>query len=194
MMNLGYQRTSTHEQNLDLQTDALNKLGCDKIFSDQISGSVVDRPGLNELLEFARDGDTIVVWRLDRLGRSIKHLVDLVEQLRERGVGFRSVTEGIDTTNPSGRLFFNIVASLAEFERDLVRERTLAGLAAARARGRTGGRKSVLTGKKLELAQKLRGDRNMPVEEACKILGCSRSTFYRSTNETTNEGSCKFNE
>lgn len=185
-MNLGYQRTSTHEQNLILQTDALNQVGCDRIFTDQVSGSVIDRPGLNELLEFAREGDTIVVWRLDRLGRSLRHLVDLVEQLRERGVGFRSITEGIDTTNPSGRLFFNIVASLAEFERDLVRERTLAGLAAARARGRCGGRRAVLTGKKLELARKLRGDRNMPVDEACRILGCSRSTFYRST--VTNGG------
>lgn len=185
-MNLGYSRTSTHEQNLDLQTDALNKVGCDKIFSDQISGSTSDRPGLNELLEFARDGDVIMVWCLDRLGRSIRHLVDLIEQLREQGVGFRSITEGIDTTNPSGRLFFNIVASLAEFERDLVRERTLAGLAAARARGRCGGRRAVLAGKKLELAIKLRGDRNMPVDEACKILGCSRSTFYRSTAATPN--------
>jgi DNA invertase Pin-like site-specific DNA recombinase len=180
-MNIGYERISTHEQNLFLQNDALNKGGCEKIFRDQVSGSVFDRPGLNELLDFAREGDTIVVWRLDRLGRSLPHLVDLVERLRLRGVGFRSITEGIDTTNSSGRLFFNIVASLAEFERDLVRERTLAGLAAARARGRTGGRRAVLAGKKLELAQKLRGDREMSVQEACKILGCSRATFYRST-------------
>ncbi len=183
-MNLGYQRISTHEQNLHLQTDALNKVGCEKIFSDEVSGSVFDRPGLNELLDFARDGDTIVVWRLDRLGRSLRHLVELVEQLRLRGVGFRSVTEGIDTTNPSGRLFFNVVASLAEFERDLVRERTVAGLAAARARGRTGGRRAVLTGKKLELALKLRADRTMSVSEACQILGCSRATFYRLTRVT----------
>jgi DNA invertase Pin-like site-specific DNA recombinase len=184
-LNIGYQRTSTHEQNLYLQTDALQKIGCDKIFTDQISGSKTDRPGLNELLDFARDGDTIVVWRLDRLGRSLQHLVALVEQLRVRGVGFRSITEGIDTTNPSGRLFFNIVASLAEFERDLVKERTLAGLAAAKVRGRTGGRRAILTGKKLELAQKLREDRDLSVDEACNILGCSRATFYRSTGKVS---------
>jgi DNA invertase Pin-like site-specific DNA recombinase len=181
-MNIGYQRVSKqHLQNFALQTDSLNKVGCDKIFSDQVSGAKTDRPGLNEMLEFAREGDTIVVWRLDRLGRSLRHLVDLVEQLNGRGVGLRSITEGIDTTTTSGRLFFNIIASLAQFERELIRERSLAGRESARKRGVIGGRKAVLAGKKLELAKSLRSDPKMPVNEACKILGCSRTTFYRST-------------
>lgn len=177
-MLIGYQRTSTLELNLDLQSDALTKAGCERIFSDQVSGAKFDRPGLNEALHFAREGDCICVWRLDRLGRSLQHLIEVVADLESRGVGLRSLTENIDTSSAGGRLVFHVFAAMAEFERNLTRERCLAGLAAARARGRTGGRRQVLTGQKLQLAKKLRADRTMPVDEACRILGCSRSTFY----------------
>jgi len=181
-MLIGYQRTSTLEQNLDLQSDALTKAGCERIFSDQVSGAKFDRPGLNEALNFAREGDCICVWRLDRLGRSLQHLIEVVADLESRGVGLRSLTENIDTSSAGGRLVFHVFAAMAEFERTLTRERCMAGLAAARARGKTGGRRRVLTGAKLELAKKLRANRTMPVDEACRILGCSRSTFYKATN------------
>ncbi len=181
-MLIGYQRTSTLEQNLDLQSDALTKAGCERVFSDQVSGAKFDRPGLNEALNFARAGDCICVWRLDRLGRSLQHLIEVVADLESRGVGLRSLTENIDTSSAGGRLVFHVFAAMAEFERNLTRERCLAGLAAARARGKVGGRRQVLTGQKLELAKRLRADRTMPVDEACRILGCSRSTFYKATN------------
>jgi DNA invertase Pin-like site-specific DNA recombinase len=182
-MLIGYQRTSTLEQNLDLQCDALTKAGCERIFSDQVSGAKFDRPGLSEALNFAREGDCICVWRLDRLGRSLQHLIEVVADLESRGVGLRSLTENIDTSSAGGRLVFHVFAAMAEFERNLTRERCLAGLAAARARGKVGGRRQVLTGQKLELAKRLRADRTMPVDEACRILGCSRSTFYKATSE-----------
>lgn len=180
-MLIGYQRTSTLEQNLDLQSDALKNAGCERIFSDQVSGAKFDRPGLNEALNFAREGDCICVWRLDRLGRSLQHLIEVVADLESRGVGLKSLTENVDTSSAGGKLIFHVFAAMAEFERNLTRERCLAGLAAARARGKTGGRRQVLTGQKLELAKRLRADRTMPVDEACRILGCSRSTFYKAT-------------
>src|SRR5947208_8361855 len=139
-MQIGYARISTGEQTLHLQEDALQKAGCDRLFTDTASGAKAERPGLAKALEQLRAGDALVVWRLDRLGRSLRHLIDTLTDLDKRGIGFKSLTENIDTTTPGGRLIFHIFGSLAEFERDLIRERTNAGLAAARSRGRTGGR------------------------------------------------------
>ena len=139
-MKVGYARVSTHEQNLDLQEDALKEAGCERIYRDRVSGAASDRPGLQNALDYVREGDTLVVWRTDRLGRSLKHLIETVTTLEERGVGFQSVQESIDTTTSGGRLVFHIFGALAEFERNLIQERTRAGLAAARARGRKGGR------------------------------------------------------
>ena len=138
-MLIGYARVSTHDQTVHLQQDALEKIGCVKIFTDTATGSSFERKGLDEALSYVRDGDTLVVWRLDRLGRSLRHLIDTVTRLNERNIGFKSITEQIDTTTPGGKLIFHIFGALAEFERDLIRERTQAGLTAARARGRGAG-------------------------------------------------------
>jgi DNA invertase Pin-like site-specific DNA recombinase len=151
-MKIGYARVSTTEQNLELQLDALAKAGCDRIFEDQASGAKMARPGLDQALSHLREGDALVIWKLDRLGRTIRGLIELVGELRDRGIGFRSLTEGFDTSTPGGRLIFHIFAALAEMERDLIRERTQAGLAAARARGRNGGRKPKLSAGKYRLA------------------------------------------
>src|SRR5659263_131198 len=150
---LGYARVSTTDQDAALQVDALNAAGCYRVFVDTISGSLEHRPELEKLLDQIRPGDTLVVWRLDRLGRSIRHLIDQLQVLSARGVGFRSLQETIDTTSPGGRLVFHVFAALAEFERDLIRERTNAGLAAARARGRTGGRPSSLSPDQVKAAR-----------------------------------------
>ena len=179
-MFIGYARVSTLDQNLDLQNDALKKSGCEKIYSDTLSGANASRPGLDECLGYARRGDTVVVWKLDRLGRSLKNLIEVVRDLEARGVGFKSLQENIDTTTPGGKLVFHVFASLAEFERDLVRERTQAGLAAARARGRTGGRKPALDAKKREIARALYQNEELSISEICRTLGVSRATFYRS--------------
>lgn len=181
-MNIGYQRVSTSDQSVDLQSDALTQAGCERIFTDYASGAKAERPGLTEALTFCRPGDTLVIWKLDRLGRSLRNLIEVVADLEAKGIGLRSLTESIDTTTPGGKLIFHIFGALGQLELDIVRERTIAGLRASRARGKCGGRKQLLTGKKLELAQRLRGDRNMPVAEACRILGCSKATFYRSTS------------
>lgn len=178
-MLVGYARVSTDDQNLDLQTDALTQAGCERLFSDEMSGAKSQRPGLNEALDFVRSGDTLVVWRLDRLGRSLKDLVQRVEQLRERGVGFRSLHENIDTTSSVGKFQFHVFSALAEFERELIRERTLAGLQAARARGRMGGRKRSMTPEKVKMAARLMKDPAISVEEICRTLGVSRTTLYR---------------
>ena len=151
-MTFGYARISTTQQDEALQLDALTQAGCTRIYTDTASGATQSRPALDELLEHLRPGDTIVVWRLDRLGRSLRHLVELVAMLEEQHVGLRSLTESIDTTTPGGKLIFHVFAALAEFERELIRERTYAGLAAARARGRVGGRPSVWTAEKRALA------------------------------------------
>src|ERR687894_1039466 len=148
-MDIGYARVSTGEQTLDLQLDALQAAGCGKVYTETASGAKADRPVLDEVLSYLRGGDTLVVWRLDRLGRSLQHLIEVVAQLAVRGIGFKSLTEQIDTTTPGGKLVFHVFGALAEFERDLTRERTHAGLAAARARGRQGGRPSVMTPAKL---------------------------------------------
>jgi DNA invertase Pin-like site-specific DNA recombinase len=178
-MLIGYARVSTADQRLDLQTDALEGAGCERLFTDAASGAKADRPGLQEALDFARTGDTLVVWRLDRFGRSLKDLVERVERLRERGVGFRSLQEGIDTTSPSGKLVFHVFASLAEFERELIRERTMAGLASARARGRKGGRPPKMDARKVDLASKLMRDPDVSVQEVCDAVGVAPATLYR---------------
>jgi len=176
---VGYARVSTLDQNPDLQTDALRHAGCRRTFTDKASGASSDRPQLAAALDYIRPGDTLVVWKLDRLGRSLRHLVETVTRLQERGVGFRSLQENIDTTTATGRLVFHIFASLAEFERDLIRERTQAGLAAARARGRLGGRKPVLTADKAAAARRMYESKDMTVAQIARALGVSRATLYR---------------
>lgn len=180
---VGYARVSTNAQELQLQTDALLAAGVSKklIYEDKVSGSKADRPGLDDCLKELREGDTLVVWRLDRLGRSVRHLIDLVEELGSRKVGFKSLQDGhIDTTSASGKLIFHIFTALAEFERGLIQERTRAGLQAARARGRLGGRKPlVVTDPRIQTAKTLHADKKMPVADICKTLQVSRPTFYR---------------
>src|SRR4051812_29447013 len=178
-MLIGYARVSTHDQTLDLQLDALKKAGCEKFYTDTASGAKVEREGLDEALNYAREGDILVVWRLDRLGRSLRHLIDTITHLNNRKVGFRSITENIDTTTSGGKLVFHIFGALAEFERDIIRERTNAGLQAARSRGRFGGRRSVMTPAKLRLAQAAMGRPDTNVSELCEELGVSRMTLYR---------------
>lgn len=177
-MLIGYARVSTQEQNLDLQMEALAKVGCKKIFEDKISGSRSDRPGLAKALEMLREDDTLVVWKLDRLGRSVKQLVDLVAQLHKEGIQFKSLTDSIDTATPSGRFFFHVMASLAEMERELTIERTQAGLAVARQLGRTGGRKRRMTDSKIQSAKKLLAS-GVPPRDVAKNLGVSVPTLYR---------------
>lgn len=179
-MLIGYARVSTGEQELALQLDALKTAGCERTFSDTASGSLRERPKLGRALEELRDGqDTLVVWRLDRLGRSLRHLIDTVAELDKRGVGFRSLTEGIDTTSSSGRLVFHIFAALAEFERKLIRERTCAGLAAARARGRRGGRPPVMTEQKLRVTREMLDSGEHTMEAIARTVGVGRATLYR---------------
>src|SRR5437762_1662224 len=181
-MLVGYARVSTNEQILDLQKDALEKIGCTKIYSDVVSGAKAERKGLQEAMEYVREGDTLVVWRLDRLGRSLKHLIETITKLNNRKIGFKSIQENIDTTTSGGKLIFHIFGALAEFERDIIRERTNAGLQAARARGRLGGRpkaKTLNTPKKVAMAQSLYDDKNNTIDEICKTLNISRATLYR---------------
>ena len=177
-MLIGYARVSTQDQNLDLQIEALTKAGCKKVFDDKISGSRAERPGLAKALEMLRDGDTLVVWKLDRLGRSVKNLVDLVGELHKQGVQFKSLTDAIDTGTPSGRFFFHVMASLAEMERELTIERTRAGLEVARQLGRKGGRKRQMTDSKIESAKKLLAN-GVPHRDVAKNLGVSVPTLYR---------------
>jgi DNA invertase Pin-like site-specific DNA recombinase len=184
-MKVGYIRVSKQEQNEALQRDALKDAGCEKYFSDKITGSKFERKGLEELLAFVRPGDTVIVWKLDRLGRSLKDLIETLNMLKDRGVDFISLTEKIDTTTPGGKLIFHLMGALAEFERDLIRECTNAGLAAARARGRIGGRpKRLATNGKVALARRLFADPNHSIPEICSTLGISRSTLYRYVRET----------
>ena len=178
-MLVGYARISTGDQNLDLQEDALRKAGCEKLFTDVASGAKDERAGLAEALAFLRPGDALVVWKLDRLGRSLKHLIETVTALQARKVGFRSLQESIDTTTSGGKLIFHVFGALAEFERDLIRERTQAGLHAARARGRKGGRPRSLDATKLAQARSLHKDPANSVAAICATLGISRATFYR---------------
>jgi DNA invertase Pin-like site-specific DNA recombinase len=176
---LGYARISTGDQHPDLQVDALKAAGCYRVFVDTASGAQAARPALDQLLDQLRPGDTLVVWKLDRLGRSLRHLVDTIAALADRGVGFRSLQESIDTTTPGGKLVFHIFAALAEFERDLIRERTTAGLAAARTRGRKGGRPVVMTKPKVKLAREMYASRQYTVAAIASTLGVSRASIYR---------------
>src|SRR6516162_6600665 len=178
-MLIGYARVSTVDQNLALQRDALTEAGCTKIFTEQLSGAVTDRPALHDALEFARSGDTLIVWKLDRLARSMKQLIETVETLRVRGIGFRSLTEALDTTTAQGRLVFHMFGALAEFERSLIRERTQAGLAAARCAGRTGGRPPKLTDDDIEAAKAMLANPDIGVTQIAHRLGVSPATLYR---------------
>ncbi len=181
-LTFGYARVSTQDQTLDLQRDALKAAGCVRIFTDTMSGAKAERPGLAAAFDHLRAGDTLVVWRLDRLGRTLKDLLDLVARLQRDGIAFKSLTEQLDTTTPTGTLIFHIFGALAEFERALIRERTQAGLAAARARGRNGGRPKALRGKDPKIVEAVRQqylEQQTPVGALCKLLGVSRSTFYR---------------
>ena len=182
-MLIGYVRVSTAEQTLSLQQDALEKAGCTKIFTDTASGAKTERKGLEEALSYVRAGDTIVVWRLDRLGRSLKDLIEKLTALHTRNIGFKSLTENIDTTTSGGKLIFHIFGALAEFERDLIKERTNAGLQAARARGRRGGRPQVLTEKKVAIARTLYADKSNSIEDIRKTLNIGRTTLYRYLKE-----------
>jgi DNA invertase Pin-like site-specific DNA recombinase len=180
---IGYARVSTQEQELQLQLDALKKAGCEEanIFIDKVSGVKTERPGLDQCLAMLAKSDILIVWRLDRLGRSMHHLVSLIEDLRQKGIGFKSICEGsIDTTTASGELIFNVFSSLAQFERRLIQERTKAGLDAARARGRKGGRRKMEnTNPKVLTAKKMHKDHNMSIDDICQTLKISRASFYR---------------
>ena len=176
-MLIGYARVSTLEQSLDLQTDALNRAGCEKLFTDKAGGARAARPGLDQALAHLRKGDTLVVWKLDRLGRSIRHLIETVGQLQERKVGFQSLQESIDTTTSGGKLVFHVFAALAEFERDIIRERTGAGLEAARARGKRGGRPRKLDAKKKSQALTLHDDKTNTIADICRTLRIGRTAL-----------------
>ena len=177
-MRIGYARVSTRDQNLEMQFDALAKAACWRIFTDKLSGAEVERPGLKEALSHLREGDTLVVWKLDRLGRSVKGLVDLVNGLEARKVHFHSITDGLDTRTPPGRFFFHVMASLAQMERELIMERTRAGLEAARLQGRVGGRKRQMTDSKVQAAKKLLAS-GTPPREVAHSLHVSVPTLYR---------------
>jgi len=178
-MLIGYARVSTEDQKLDLQLDALKQAGCEKLFNDVASGARSQRGGLDDALAYARDGDVLVVWKLDRLGRSLQHLIETVTALQARGVEFRSLQENIDTTTPGGKLIFHIFGALAEFERELIRERTNAGLRAARARGKKGGRQVVMTEKKINMARAMLADPTNKIADICAALQVSRATLYK---------------
>lgn len=178
-MKIGYARVSTKEQDLSLQRDALEAASCDRIFWEEISSRKEERPELVKALDYCREGDVLVVWKLDRLGRSIKELIEIVEKLRDRGVGFSSLQESLDTTTAGGTFIFHVFGAMAELEREIIRERTMAGLQAARARGRKGGRKPKMDERKIALARKLMADPDYSVAEICRTIGVSSSTLYR---------------
>jgi DNA invertase Pin-like site-specific DNA recombinase len=182
-MRIGYARVSTHDQNLDLQKDALKKAGCERIIVDVASGKKEKRSGLDRARDLLRKGDVLVVWRLDRLGRSLKHLIELMTELEGQGIGFQSLQESINTTTPGGKLVFHIFGALAEFERNLIRERTKAGLDAARARGRKGGRPKTLDVDQRVVAVDLYEQRKHTVDEICRTLGISKPTLYAYVRE-----------
>ena len=177
-MLIGYTRVSTQDQNPELQLDALKQAGCERIFEEKASGAKRDRPELAEALKYMRSGDTLVVWKLDRLARSLKQLIETVEHLETQRIGFRSLTENIDTTTPGGKLIFHIFGALAEFERSIIRERTIAGLASAKARGRVGGRPKALSEEDITKAKALLRDTQITAQQVADTLGISLSTLY----------------
>jgi DNA invertase Pin-like site-specific DNA recombinase len=181
-MLIGYARVSTQDQSLNLQIDALEKVGCSRIFTDVISGAKAERNGLDKALSHLREGDTLVVWKLDRLGRSLPHLIQTVNSLKERKIGFKSLTEELDTTSPGGKLVFHVFGAVAEFVLDITRERTQAGLAAARARGKKGGKPKALTDRQRSIAQSLYDDPANAIADICRTLQISRATLYRYIN------------
>lgn len=179
LLLVGYARVSTQDQKQELQTDALQKSGCEKIYKEKASGAQRERPALNAALEYLREGDTLVVWKLDRLARSLRQLIETVELLENRNIGFRSLTENIDTTTPSGKLVFHVFGALSEFERSIIRERTKAGLLAAKARGRTGGRPPSLNENDIKVAKTLLSDNAITAKEVADRIGVSVSTLYK---------------
>lgn len=185
-MLIGYARVSTAEQNLDLQLDALNKYGCKKIYADKVSGSKMERPELISMFTHLREGDTVVVWRLDRLSRSVSDLIATITEIGNRFVGFISLSENIDTTTASGKLIFHIFASFAEFERNIIRERTKAGLEAARARGVLGGAKNKLNAKQIASINKLYDSKQHTIAEICTLFSISKPTLYKHLNTKKN--------
>lgn len=187
LMNIGYARVSTSDQKLCLQEDDLKQAGCAEIFTDIASGIKVSRPGLDAALDYIREGDTLVVWKLDRLGRSVQHLIETVKLLKKRKIGFQSLQENIDTTTSSGKLTFHIFSALAEFERDLIKERTQAGQKAARARGRLGGRPPLLTNRESTKMLRHYDEKKLTVSEICKLYGISRPSFYNYLNKRKRE-------
>lgn len=181
-MKIGYARVSTKDQNLNLQKDALKKVGCKKIYSEQVSGAKIERKQLDEMIKQVRKGDIIIVWKLDRLGRSLRDLVNLISKFQEMEVGFKSLQDSIDTTTPTGKLTFHLFAALAEFEREIISERTKAGLKSARARGRLGGRPKGLSKQaqnKARLAESLYKEKELSIKEICDYLSISKPTLYR---------------
>ena len=183
-LRIGYARVSTHEQSLDSQLDALRQAGCSRIYSDKISGSKATRPELDRLRDCLRAGDTLVVWRLDRLGRSLKDLIQWTEWLDTNGIALHSLSEQIDTSHHAGKLIFHLFAALAEFERGVIRERTLAGLASARARGRQGGRPPKLNAASVRQLKAMHKDHSISIREICKRLGIGKTAFYRYLDQT----------
>lgn len=186
MALIGYARVSTAEQDTALQTDALHKAGCERVFEDTVSGAKADRPGLMAALGYVREEDALVVWRLDRLGRSLPHLIEVIAGLESRGVGFRSLTESIDTTTSGGRLIFHVFGALGQLERDLIRDRTKAGLAAAAARGRKGGRKPVVTADKLQRAREHIAN-GLNIREAAARLKIGKTALYAALQVASSE-------
>jgi DNA invertase Pin-like site-specific DNA recombinase len=185
-MFVGYARVSTADQTMDLQKDALRKADCEFIFEDTSSGAKADRPGLTKALQYMRPGDTLVFWKLDRVSRSLQHLISLAQECKAKGIGLRSLQDQIDTSSGMGRFFYHVMGAIAELERDLINERTMEGLAAARARGRLGGRRPKLTPKQIAIGQALYASRAHTVAEICEQLGCSPATFYRVVRPRTN--------
>jgi len=186
MALIGYARVSTTDQNLDAQLDALAAAGCDKVFTDKISGKLASRPEFDAALAYLRAGDCLIVTKLDRVGRSVKNLIEVVEKLKESGIDLKVLLQGIDTTTSAGRMMFHMLASIAEFERDLISERTHEGLVAARARGRNGGRPAKLSPKALATARTMYEKREMTVAEIAEVVGCSRSTLYSALRAESN--------
>lgn len=186
-MLIGYARVSTIDQNTDLQIDALKQAGCEKIFSDQMSGAIAERPGLIKMKEMLRRGDTLVIWRLDRLGRSLKDLIEWMVWLNEHGIILKSLQESIDTNSATGKMIYGIFGVMAEFERNLNKERSEAGLAAARARGRVGGRPEKLNNKKKEMAVSLYLGQQHSIKEICELADISKPTLYKYVHEASKE-------